>query len=246
MSVIKIGFEYEGWKKSIYDGVSVYRLPQEMQPFIFHKDKYEILQDTYEALSEVRFIPFSPEDNLVSLFSTYYDIIKEVAEKYNGDFNEVLISEEIHKIATEKSVWSNRNEESLELRKLRDHLGEYVNYNLKEQMTFNEKGELIQWKNEHDCRYRGGGLHINISPLEPKFVASFIKSLHERLYPLYKDEGFKSKYRNNILFRYRNYNGIKGVEYISFGINLKDRDSFINLLIKIVEIIKEEYLKIHL
>lgn len=242
----QIGFEYEGYISGKGQHQSLY--PPDIMPIkeikndenfltIFNREGLSLhddlkshwisqagYRDNYARLAEMRFFPIDLETN-PSKFVDNLFFIKENAFKH-VKWSEVEVPEDEHKYSLSELEDKIQTDLLLEKRRLNNFTGEVLLYSFKNPMTIIDN-KITSWISDNNCRNRGGGLHINISPVKPEEVYSFITKLHEELFPLNftpgtKEVKFKSNYRQQLLFRYRNYNGIPGVEYMSLGFNLDE------------------------
>lgn len=245
MSPIKIGFEYEGYNPEGYVSTTgvMAKLKNTLDLIYVSKEDGINFMDGYSYLAELRFNPdeYPPGS---PLFGGYYDFISEFGKIEKISFKETIVPEREHKQSLEMLDKSAERTEDRFLRSKRDFVGEHINYDFKQVMTVKDNKVDVMELEPQD-RNRGGGLHINISPIDPKKVKDFIVELDSRLRPLQNDT-FKSKYRTNLMFRYRDYNNTNGVEYMSMGVNfckIKGRDEFISLFEEIVKIVKQVHAK---
>ncbi len=183
-------------------------------------------RDNYIRLAELRFFPINLEDGpqqfVNNLLFIKENLIKNVKWSENerpSNQPEHALRELDNKISLENLILGNMQDN-------KNFIGEVLSYNFKQPLTI-VSDKVLPWISDNTCRNRGGGLHINISPVKIEDIVPFITKLHEKLFPLNytkdtKDIKFKSNYRQQLIFRYRDYNGIPGVEYMSIGLNLDE------------------------
>lgn len=210
---MKIGLEFEGVIRSQKTG-AITRWPQidekvrnTIKRMIYERrEKVEPI-DTYDCLAEVRTLPMlnpSPVD-LINALYTEIELATNafMANGYFIQWFEQEISDELHR-EIQHTIETNPN-------KIK-----------KDTYTVTSKG-CTDWRSEGN-RFRGGGLHINVSPVPRAFATSFVMGLNRALFYQYRYR-FQSHYRNNILFRTRHDASDKEfkepiAEYMTFGFNV--------------------------
>jgi hypothetical protein len=90
-------------------------------------------------------------------------------------------------------------------------------------------GVQTSYSSEGNC-FRGGGLHIHVSPISNALVPAWAMLLHERLYGGRLPDDMRSNYRQNLLYRFRqeppegypwrSWSAVGIGEYMSYGVNL--------------------------
>lgn len=241
MSETKIGFEYEGYTDNCYVDCNKFDKDtrQQVEKRIWSEHRNTLVTnrnffDGYCHLAELRFNPITKDDNLKEVITDYFSLIDYFRRKQHVTFKEVLVGEEQHRRGIAELEKETQNAEWTDRREKRNFVGERINYDFKKPLIILDD-EIKPFEFDETDRNRGGGLHINISPVEPKKVKDLIISLDKELRPLQNQE-FKSKYRTNVLFRYRNYDGVNGVEYMSMGIDFTklNFDEFYELMTTII------------
>lgn len=211
---MKIGLEFEGVIRSSKTG-GIVRWPHidekvrnAIKRMIYEKrEKVEPI-DRYDCLAEVRTAPLlnpSPVD-LISALYTELELTTNafMANGYFIQWFEQEISDELHR-EIQASINADQNKVK------------------KETYTLTAKG-CTRWTSEGN-RFRGGGLHINVSPVPRMFSTAFVMSLEQSLAAHRNLFRFQSHYRNNVLFRSRfdaNDKTFKEpiTEYMTFGFNV--------------------------
>lgn len=213
---MKIGLEFEGviidsqtreitrWKN----------IPEQKQKNICRLINYgendaKVLPiDTYDCLAEVRTRPLenvSARDMLYSLFS----LIERTNRAYESAgytilWKEMEIPEKLHtEISCEIDADPNKSKKAT--------------------YTINNNG--IESYYSKGNRFRGGGIHVNVSPIPTIIAPAFILELHKIMRAhSHKADGkqFQSQYRKNILYRTRIENNEAIAEYMSFGFEFPD------------------------
>ena len=198
---MKIGIEYEG--VILKDGKPL------RWSSICKKDRKEICNavsdknpvDAYDCLAEIRFLSTSVDSR------TILQTLMEKINTYNGVFlkrgfnilwGEMEIPEEIHKeIVGEKDKAKEK---------------------FKPTSTVSSNG-VTGWSPEGGNRFRGGGMHINVSPISQLLAPALVLSLHESLRH-HSEQTMKSNYRHHILFRQRMIENESVTEYMTFGLTI--------------------------
>jgi hypothetical protein len=75
-----------------------------------------------------------------------------------------------------------------------------------------------------DHIFRGGGMHINVSPVPRNLVPALALMLHQPMSCLMNSDHFKSAYRSQLLFRTREELGEPIAEYMSYGMSCHDKE----------------------
>lgn len=217
---MKIGLEFEGPIVSYATG-EICRwssIPEDVRrrikKMIYLRRDQEEPCDGYDALAEVRTPPIpnpTPEVLIEALF-TQMEIASHAfaANGYDIHWYEQNIPDSLH------------NEIQLSL--LNPPPGQYK---IKKYTQVLTKDGAVEYKSINN-RYRGGGLHINISSLPEIFAPSVVAGLDKCLRSFKIGCKFQSHYRNNILFRTRYPMDCKGstnynepiVEYMAHGFNV--------------------------
>lgn len=244
----KIGFEYEGriigdtmWATVIDSKINANDL---VHMIYSGKDRVEQNQkefkDGYQALAELRLLPTPLSvslDEFMQIFTSSINLFKNVIWK------EGEVSERMHNWALE---WLNKDLEEIAMmqrRSLRDKMGEGILINLKQVIAI-RNGHFALFDNDADNRNRGGSLHINVSPVLPQDAVKFVTALHNELFSINKAFKFESGYRQELLFRYKDFDGTPGVEYMSIGFNYADlkpaevRDIFLKIFTSVRKHVK--------
>jgi len=212
---MKIGFEYEG---VILDEdnkiVRWTKIPLKRQFRIKTKmDMMDVKQDpidTYDCLAEVRTEPLenkTPRELVVALRDAIQTADRAFSsEGYSIFWGEMRVPKSLH------------NE-------ILAHI-EFTKEFKKETRTL-DHGCDQHYESEGNV-WRGGGLHVNVSPMPKPMVTAMAVNLHTVLHDLIDNWALNSNYRNNLLWRHREVRDKEGVvtdkigEYMSFGFNLED------------------------
>lgn len=259
MSKIKISLEYEGVFKNYtpenkhLGGAGDYWMPiralllKAYKPYIWdHDDFAQIPSDGYRALAEIRSIPFDK--------GTAFEVIAkftEIVHMFSRDlavFSEFEISERDHSYFLSNLDKHNKILATSQRGKI---TGEYIDHNFKEIMTIHGNKPELWKRHDEDDRHRGGGLHITISPVNPQKAGKLVRCLHDKLFD---PKGFQSKYRQDPIFRYKNYSGVDMIEYMSLGFHYQDHAKrtstkdlkleFFDFLKKVTDVVFEVHQKL--
>lgn len=230
---MKIGLEFEGviinystGQISRWSGIPE-DVRQRIKKMIYVRREQEDPCDGYDALAEVRTLPIpnpTPEILIESLY-TQMELATNAfaANGYEIRWYEQNMPDELH----EEIQYSLDNPPD----------GQYPEKKYTQVLT---KDGVVEYKSVGN-RFRGGGLHINISSLPEVFAPSVVAGLDKNLSRQRHDYKFQSHYRNNILFRTRCPRDSSGktdynepiVEYMAHGFNvlsMKDwRKDLINM-----------------
>jgi len=217
---MKIGLEFEGVIVS-YATAEITRwssIPEDLRrrikKMIYIRREQEDPCDGYDALAEVRTLPIpnpTPEILIEALF-LQMEIATHAyaANGYEIRWYEQNIPDDLH------------NQIQFDLNN--PPAGQYKVKKYTQVLT---KDGAVEYKSTGN-RFRGGGLHINISSLPEVFAPSVVAGLDKNLSKLRFNYKFKSHYRNNILFRTRYPVDSSGktdynepiVEYMAHGFNV--------------------------
>jgi hypothetical protein len=207
---MKIGLEFEGVIRSSRDGTITRwpnideRVRNNIKRMMFERrEKIEPI-DNYDCLVEVRTPPMkkpTPKKLIIALFTEMENATK--AFRANGYFlqwSEQEIPEALH-------------------RTIQEALLHNMEHSKKETLCITGTGSS-DWVKDDTNLFRGGGIHINVSPVPRIFSSALVMGLHNRLEEYKKPFGFKSHYRTNVLYRARWCESEAIAEYMSFGFNV--------------------------
>lgn len=206
---MKVGLEFEGvivnystgeitrWSK--IDEATRARIKK----LIYIGRKREEPCDGYDALAEVRTEPLlnpTPEVLIEALF-TQMELASNAfaANGFEIRWFEQKMPENLH-----KEIQADLNNPLTKVKKFTQ--------------TFTSNG--IEGYSSVGNIYRGGGLHINVSPVDFIFAPSLVWRLHTATAHYRNHCKFQSHYRNNILFRQRYSGNDPLVEYMTHGFNV--------------------------
>jgi hypothetical protein len=166
--------------------------------------------DNYDCLAEVRTIPITILTARDILYTLFTELAKtHEAYKHHGyviNWAEEEIPEELH-----KKIQYDLDHPKDGQTKIKKFTKTIVN------------GTVQQYESVGN-KYRGAGLHINVSSIPYILVPGFVMRLHAGLHG-HLDKDFKSHYRTNLLFRHRLDGTDSIAEYMSFGFNLKTKST---------------------
>ena len=216
---MKIGLEYEGvihWQKT-GDIVRWSDIPmgvrktiKRIASFGYSHENIQDPCDNYDCLAEVRTIPMTTLTARDILFTLFTELRRtHEAFKYCGyviNWAEEKIPDDLH-----KKIQHDLDHPTGDRPKIKKYTQTIVNGTVRPFVNVGNK-------------YRGGGLHINVSSIPCILIPGFVMRLHESLRQ-YLDTDFKSHYRTNLLFRHRLDGTDSIAEYMSFGFNLKNKKS---------------------
>jgi hypothetical protein len=215
---MKLGFEYE--MPITRDGnlVRWTDIPESLRQLIkrdFTGRTTTDPVDRYDCLAEYRSVPILPDrgvwdaKNILYNFFVGLDHFTRAFHRHGYQLicEEVEIPEEMHNSIMQSGYFKQQSNE---------HTPD-CKYKCTHIMT--ARGFEI-YHQPHN-RYRGAGLHINVSPVDEVMAPALVVMLANALCNYHLNSVFKSEYRKNILFRTRQMNQEWVTEYMSFGFQLK-------------------------
>ena len=198
---MKIGLEFEGVITHNGHIVRWSKIPENIRNGI--KEDMGVTMDPvdrYDCLAEVRTEPLVNPSPLV-LEQTLFKKILEASAAfewfgYDIIWNEVEIPQAIH-----------------------DEICSDISFETAKKEVMTIESGLVSLFTATGNSYRGGGLHINVSPVPRLILESFVLNLHGKMHEFTKRYSLKSVYRNHLLFRHRwdPQNGEWVAEYMSTG-----------------------------
>lgn len=247
----KIGIEYEGVRSEQYRWKSLEKYRKRTKKYnsiIYNPDSFPF--DSYEALTELRFNPFSKSD--------FHILLPKITDCV-GIMNDELgaMEEQLIPLDRHEDCLFGLNKQRLDNLKtmLKNKTGQVINYDFKTVLiasdkkpvlwvnkeqtvdfysiqTLKEKEEILKSISTEQDRRRGGGIHLTISPVDPNKANDFVLELDKHLSTFC--QGFKSKYRQQPIFRYKCINKVPMVEYMRLGHNYKNKKEFESFLKTVV------------
>jgi len=223
---MKVGLEYEGVILHHDKIITWNSIPEEQKKSIISLTGDPRPYDNYDCLAELRTMPYQLTENAAQDVQNILQGLLERICKYTSAYKkngydiawcEKKITNDMHDDITKRMGAIERGGDD-----------KFSGKDAKITWTLSEEG-ISFWKPKPVTTHlRGGGLHINISPVEDISKAALIAlALHTGMKE-YTNYG-KSIYRKSILFRQRNIEKERVMEYMSIGFPFNTPDSLVTL-----------------